>query len=214
MDHQKKVRIALACALIPMVILLIAYFSLRSLPVGETYKPLSEYGGDFELFGYDRDYTLDDFKGKILVLYFGFLNCTEACPQSMSVMRTAFNRLTPQELDRVVGIFISVDPERDRREDLKDFAEYYHEKVVALTGKQANIDAVTERYGVYFELVDLEGSALAYTVDHASRFYLVNEQGVLSTTMSHSTTPNELAARISELIAKMDSKAQVPAAAN
>lgn len=205
MNHQQKIRLALAATLIPPLILVIAYFSLRTLPVGETYKPLSEYGGDFELFGYDRDYTLDDFKGKVVVLYFGFLNCTEACPQSMTVMRTAFNRLTPEELEKVVGVFVSVDPDRDKREDLKDFAEYYHENVVALTGTQANIDIVTERYGVYFELVDLEGSALGYTVDHASRFYLVNEQGTLSTAMSHSTTPNELAGRISELISKMGS---------
>lgn len=214
MDHQKKVKIAIACALIPLAILMVAYLSLRTLPVGETYKPLSEYGGNFDLFGFDRNYTLDDFKGKVLVLYFGFLNCTEACPQSMSVMRTAFNRLPSEELEQVVGIFISVDPERDKREDLKDFAEYYHENVVALTGTQANVDRVTERYGVYFELVDLEGSALAYTVDHASRFYLVDKQGTLSTAMSHSTTPNELAARISELIGKGAKNASVSQAVN
>lgn len=200
MDQQRKTRLLLLAALLPLIILVVAYLSFRDLPVGEKYRPISEYGGDFELFGYDRQYTLDDFKGKVLVMYFGFLNCTEACPQSMTKMRTAFNRLKPDELKDVLGVFISVDPDRDKREDLKGFAEYYHKNVVALTGTQEQVDEITHNYGVFFELVDLEGSALGYTVDHASRFYLVDKRGELYTTMSHSTTPNELMARIQQLL--------------
>ncbi|PID54906.1 MAG: electron transporter [Gammaproteobacteria bacterium] len=208
MDRQHKTRLALIAALLPLVLLVVAYLNFRELPVGEKYRPLSEYGGDFALFGYDRDYTLDDFKGKVLVMYFGFLNCTEACPQSMTKMRTAFNRLSEAELAQVLGVFVSVDPERDKREDLKGFAEYYHKNVVALTGTQEQVDKITSDYGVFFELVDLEGSALGYTVDHASRFYLVDKSGKLYTTMSHSTTPNELAARIRQVLEKPEAQEQ------
>lgn len=202
MNAQKTVRIAFAVTFTLIFGLLILYLYERDLPLGETYKPISEYGGEFKLYGYEGEYELADFEGKVVVMYFGFLNCTEACPQSMQVMRAAFNRLEENELEGVQGIFVSVDPDRDSRDDLKDFAEYYHRNVVAMTGTHENIDQITKRYGVYFDMVDLEGSAMGYTVDHSSRFYLIDKTGGLYTAMSHSTTPNELAARIRELLNK------------
>lgn len=134
------------------------------------------------------------------VLYFGFLNCTEACPASIAVFRSALAQLSEEEKQAVQFVFISVDPARDSLDDLDAFSSYYGGDMVAVTGSEQEIDALTRDYGVFFDLVDLEGSALEYTVDHSSRFYMVDQTGDLLTTMSHSTTPTELAARIQQII--------------
>lgn len=111
-------------------------------------------------------------------------------------MATAFSMLPPEEYANVQGIFISVDPGRDDLDSLDKFAKHFDNRIKGLTGTKEEIDALTEQYGVYFDLVDMESSELSYTVDHASRFYIINPEGKLVDAMSHTTTPIELAAGI------------------
>lgn len=181
--------------------LIVTYVGFRDRPLGERHKIAADYGGDFTLQNSKGDVSLSDFEGKVVVMYFGFLNCTEACPASMQVISAAFNRLAKDELEHVQALFISVDPERDTVDKLQQFSDYYYGKVVGLTGDEKTIKEVSNQYGVFFDLIALDESALSYTVDHSSRFYMINQQGKLITTMSHSTTPNELRAKIQEMIA-------------
>lgn len=191
-----------------LVVLLYVFNSTR--PLGEKYLPITELGGPFTLQSEDGLFSLSDIEGKVGILYFGFLNCTEACPASISVVQAAYRQLSDEEREKVQFVFISVDPERDSLIDLKDFGEYYEGDLIAVTGgSQEAVDAVTKQYGVFFDLVDMEGSALSYTVDHSSRFYMVDKAGTLQTTMSHSTTPTELAARLKQMI-----HAETPVSAN
>ena len=185
--------------------IVILYFATLDRPIGEKYRTLDELGGPFTLRNKHGDFSLSDIEGKVGVLYFGFLNCTEACPASIAVVLAAYSKLTPEERERVQFVFISVDPERDSLEDLIEFGEYYDNDIIAVTGTEQEIDDLTRQYGVYFDLVDLEGSAFEYTVDHSSRFYMVDKAGKLLTTMSHSTTPTELAARIQQMLVAKDS---------
>ncbi|MEC8443360.1 MAG: SCO family protein [Pseudomonadota bacterium] len=163
-------------------------------------EPIYELGGDFTAVGTDGEFSLSDLRGSAVVMYFGFLSCTEACPESIGVYHAARKKLTEEERDQVKFVFISVDPERDTPEKLKQFESFFNGRLIVVTDTEENIQTLTKQYGVYFDLVDLEGSALQYTVDHSSRFYMVDTQGDLVTAMSHSTTPNELAAKIRQLL--------------
>ncbi|MCV2403287.1 SCO family protein [Marinomonas sp. C2222] len=199
MNQSKVLKIAVALSLLLSVLIIVLYFSTTTHPIGEKYRPLSDLGGPFTLQTKQGPFSLSDIEGKVGVVYFGFLSCTEACPASIGVVQAAYKQLTEEERNGVQFLFISVDPERDSLEDLYDFGDYYDNDLIALTGTREQIDQVTSDYGVFFDLVDLEGSALEYTVDHSSRFYMIDKSGKLFTTMSHSTTPSELAARIQQL---------------
>lgn len=184
-------------------------------PLGEKFKDVSEYGGEFTLRNHMGEISLSDYKGKVVIAYFGFLNCTEACPVSMGTIVSAIGRLNHEEREKLQVFFISVDPARDDLESLKQFSDYYAKRfkneanpniIMAITGTEDEIDKVSDDYGVFFDLVDLEGSGLGYTVDHSSRFYMIDGNGKLITTMNHSTTPTELAARIKRMQQEIDIK--------
>lgn len=204
MQKTKIQYIATIIAFLLVVSILLAYVFGRDLPIGEQYKSIENYGGEFTLQSGDGEVSLSDFKGKVVVAYFGFLNCTEACPASMAVLNKAFSKLSKDELNQIQALFISVDPERDSIEDLQAFSDYYDGRVMALTDKKPIIEKLATQYGVFFELADLEGSAMNYTIDHSSRFYMIDRNGTLVTTMSHSTTPTELAHRLRRLLGETD----------
>lgn len=199
MNQSKVLKISIFAAVLFSILIIVFYATTTNRPIGEKYKPLSDLGGPFTLHTKEGPFSLSDVEGKVAVVYFGFLSCTEACPASIGVVQAAYKQLTDEERNDVQFLFISVDPDRDSLDDLYDFGDYYDNDLLALTGSEEEIDKVTSDYGVFFELTDLEGSALGYTVDHSSRFYMIDKAGKLFTTMSHSTTPSELAARIKQL---------------
>ncbi|EAR55813.1 Electron transport protein [Photobacterium sp. SKA34] len=193
---KNPVKIVLLLGALALTGIFALYINNSTTPIGEKQKALKDLGGEFQLNSLDGTVSLDQFKGQTVVLYFGFLNCAEVCPSSMGVMSTAFSMLPPEEYANVQGIFISVDPGRDNLDSLDKFAKHFDKRIKGLTGTKQEIDALTEQYGVYFDLVDMESSELSYTVDHASRFYIINPEGKLVDAMSHTTTPIELAAGI------------------
>jgi len=200
MNDNKVTKYALLALLVGVFLVVALYLYATDRPIGEQRRTFEDLGGPFTLQTKKCEFSLSDIEGKVGILYFGFLNCTEACPASIAVVQAAYRQLTDEERDRVQFLFISVDPERDSLDDLIDFGEYYDNDLIALTGSTEQIETLTDQYGVYFDLVDLEGSAMGYTVDHSSRFYMVDKAGSLLTTMSHSTTPIELAARIRQML--------------
>lgn len=159
-----------------------------------------ELGGDFTLSTVQGEVSLSDFAGKVVVMYFGFLSCPEVCPNSMIVMQRTLNKLSAAEQEQLQGLLISIDPKRDSLQDLKDFTAYYHPKIMGMTGTVEQVDAVARDYGAFFEITESETSDSEYAYRHSSRYYLIDQQGQLVDAMRHSTTPNELAARIQQLI--------------
>lgn len=208
LSQKRKLKLFLASsAIFTMGVGLFAAATMEQ-PIGEKNKAAYEYGGDFILKNHTGDIALTDFRNKVVVAYFGFLNCTEACPTSMGTIVSAIGKLSHEERDKLQVLFISVDPERDDMNALKEFSGYYAKRfenennpnlITAITGTKDEIAKVSDEYGVFYDLVDLEESGLAYTVDHSSRFYMIGGDGKLVTTMSHTTTPTELAANIKRL---------------
>lgn len=199
---KNPVKIALVVGALLIGIVIALYVENTTIPIGERPKQFSELGGNFQLNSQLGDINLADYQGQVAVLYFGFLNCSEVCPSSVGVMSAAFKLLPESIGNSVQGFFISVDPSRDDAKSLHEFAQYFDPRILGLTGTKAQIDELTANYGVYYDLVDMEDSVLDYTVDHMSRFYIIAPNGELIDSMSHSTTPTELAARITRTIEK------------
>ena len=156
-------------------------------------------GGDFVLRNIDGRVSLKDFRGSVVVLYFGFLSCPEVCPTSMSILTRSLEKLSPAEKSKTKAILISIDPERDDFQELLEFTNYYHPNILGVTGTDQEVKQVAEQYGAFFEITESETVDSAYAYRHSSRYYVIDQQGNLIQAMRHSTTPNELAARIKKI---------------
>lgn len=177
-----------------------AAFLLRP---GSAQSPLNDslrLGGDFTLQSSTGPVSLSDFRGHPVVMYIGYASCPDVCPTSLAVMAQGFRRLDETEQSKVRGIFISVDPERDTPQKLADYSAFFHPNLVGLTGSHEQIDQVVRQYGAYYRIAKLDNSALGYAVDHSSRFYLIDADGQLREVLSHSVTPDELAAKLHGLL--------------
>jgi len=135
----------------------------------------SAVGGPFSLTDQNgRTVTEADFQGRPFLVFFGFTNCPDICPTALFEMSEVFRRLGP-DAEKASAIFISVDPARDTPEKLKDYLQSFHARISALTGTQADIDAVTKAYKAYAKRVPLEGGD--YTMDHSAIVYLMDKNG-------------------------------------
>lgn len=157
-------------------------------------------GGDFTLQSAAGDVSLSDHRGRVVVIYFGFLNCHEVCLNSMRVMQNTLLNLNDDEVDQVRMMLISIDPARDTKEDLARFAAVFHPNMLGLTGSQEEIDAVAREYGATFELTEEERNDPNYLFRHSSRYYVIDQQGELVDAMRHSTTTNEILARVRQVL--------------
>lgn len=146
-------------------------------------------GGDFTLQSADGPVSLKDYRGKVVLLYFGYTKCPDVCPTSLSFLTQALNDLTDAELKQVQGIFVSVDPKRDTPEVLKEYVEYFHPRLVGVTGTVEEVAEVAALYGAQYYEVELEGSAFGYSVNHSAVTYLITPGGVLRFIFPHGTPP-------------------------
>jgi len=152
-------------------------------------------GGDFTLDSPAGKLSLQDYRGKIVLLYFGYTFCPDVCPTALSALGQAFAALTPDEAARVQGIFVSVDPERDTLEVLNVYAPFFHPGIVGATGTPAQVAEVARRYGVsYMKQKSVDDRP--YTVDHSSFTYLINREGHLAEMLPHGAPVADIVARI------------------
>ncbi|MBS0002243.1 MAG: SCO family protein [Thioalkalivibrio sp.] len=141
-------------------------------------------GGDFALSRDGQAFSLADHRGQVVLLYFGYTSCPDVCPTSMAVMRQALRQLDATELERVQGVFVSVDPERDRPEQLAEYAGFFHPNILGVTGSEAELAEAGRRYGAAWQRVDT-GSEMGYSVDHSSYIYVIGPDGRLVETLPH-----------------------------
>jgi cytochrome oxidase Cu insertion factor (SCO1/SenC/PrrC family) len=137
-------------------------------------------GGPFELVDqYGATRTDEDFRGAYMLMYFGFTYCPDSCPTALLKITNALEdlaALAPTKAERVVPIFISVDPERDAPEVLRSYAENFHPRLVALTGGPRELEKLGRAYGVFFAKV-LTGEPGDYLMDHSGFVYLIGPDG-------------------------------------
>ncbi len=155
-----------------------------------------QFTGDYELAGLDgAAVTPASFDGRVAIVYFGFASCPDVCPLALSRLSGALNELTPAEGREVAPVFITVDPERDDVEAMRAFLAF-DPRLIGLTGAPEAVKAAAAAFKVYANRVDIDGSALGYTMDHSSLFYLVDRSGSPLYALRDNLTPEEMAAAI------------------
>lgn len=134
-------------------------------------------GGAFALTDHTGKARTDrDFRGKYLLVYFGFTFCPDVCPTDLQAIGLAMDQLGPRA-KAVQPVFVTLDPARDTVEHLAQYVPLFHPKLVGLTGDEAAISAAAEAYRVYFKRVPFEKNVADYTVDHSAFVYLVDPEG-------------------------------------
>jgi protein SCO1 len=132
-------------------------------------------GGPFQLIDQNgQPFSDQELKGKTFLVFFGFTHCPDVCPTTLFEISEIMRNLGP-EADRTAALFISVDPERDTPEAMKDYLASFDPHVRGLTGDQAALTAVARAYRVYFKKVPLDGGD--YTMDHTAIVYLMDKDG-------------------------------------
>lgn len=155
-------------------------------------------GGPFELVdGNGRTVTDQAFRGKWMLVYFGYTHCPDACPMALQNMETARDMLGPAAA-QVAIVFITVDPERDTPEVMRDYAALFGPDVSALTGSPEAVARVAKEYRVYFAKAPTEGGD--YSMDHTSIIYAMDPRGRFVGNFTHETTPEAIAARLRPLV--------------
>ncbi|QEW06076.1 SCO family protein [Nitrincola iocasae] len=157
-------------------------------------------GGDFTLMSVDGPVSLSDFRGKGVVVYFGYTYCPDVCPTALATLGQALRSMPDEQREQIQGLFISVDPERDTLEHLANYASFFSPQIIGLTSEKSEIDQVVKQYGAFYRRVEMSDSAMEYAVDHTSRLYLVDPEGNLAALVSHNTPPDQLMSNLKQLI--------------
>ena len=139
-------------------------------------KPIEAIGGDFVLQSADGDIALKDLRGKVVLLYFGYTNCPDACPTTLQQWTKAFKKLQPDELNRVQGLMVSVDPERDSVKTLKAYVGFFHKNIIGVTGTPDNLHEITETFGTSYK-IDEHLPGKGYAVDHSFYVFIIDPDG-------------------------------------
>ena len=157
-------------------------------------------GGPFTLTDqYGERRSLSDFRGKLVLLYFGFTYCPDVCPTDLMEMGNLIRSLGADG-DKLQPVFITLDPARDSREALRAYAASFHPRFVALSGSEDEIRRVATSYKVFFEKVRPPG-ANTYLIDHSAFIFLLDREGRFATLFPPGTPQERMAVMVREQLA-------------
>ncbi|MEO7391699.1 MAG: SCO family protein [Ramlibacter sp.] len=138
----------------------------------------ADYAKDFHLADHNgQQRSLKDFRGKLVVMFFGYTQCPDVCPTSMTELAQA-KKLLGADGDKLQGLFVTVDPDRDTPEVLKGYMANFDPTFLALRGTPEQLAAMAKEYKVYYRKVDGK-TPTSYTMDHSAASYVYDTQGHL-----------------------------------
>jgi len=186
-----------------------AYFYLRDdVPAGsnragaarlmnELMSGKGSVGGPFTLTDQDGGRrSLSDFRGKLVLLYFGFTYCPDVCPTDLMAVGNLVRSLGP-EGDQLQPVFVTLDPERDTRDILRAYANSFHPRFISLSGTEDEIRRVATSYKVFFEKVRPPGTG-TYFIDHSAYVFLLDRDGRFITLFPPGTPQERMAVMVRE----------------
>lgn len=188
--------LGLAAIVLAIVIAGLALFWKPEMPERPIPRAQIVKGGDFTMQSATGPVSLSDFKGKLVLLYFGYTYCPDVCPTSLASTAEGLRQLTPGELAKVAMIFISVDPKRDTPARLKEYAEFFHPSIVGVTGSAEVVAEAAKRYGVFYAEQKVATAGDGYVVDHSSDTFIVAPDGAVVGKIAHATPPDQVAVAI------------------
>jgi protein SCO1/2 len=135
-------------------------------PDASAELPILPIGGDFTLTDQDGQlFTLSSLRGKVVLVFFGYTMCPDACPTTLSKLSSATTKLAPEERSRVKVVYVTVDPERDTPPVMKEHLGYFGVDAIGLTGSLEEIAKVAAQFGAHFEKTD-DKTAAGYLMSH------------------------------------------------
>ena len=142
--------------------------------------------------------TLEDFKGKVVVLFFGFTHCPDICPTTLTDLKKTMV-LLKDKASAVQVIFITLGPARDTEDVLKKFIPTFNSSFLGLTGTESDIDKVANQLKIFNKKVN-DGSKAGYTIDHSAGLYVIDKKGSIKLHISNGQKPEDLASDLAKLI--------------
>jgi protein SCO1 len=161
-------------------------------------QQLPQIGGHFALSTPDgRRVTDTTFRGKWLLVYFGYTSCPDVCPTTLSAMALALDKLGPLA-DKVQPVFITVDPERDTAKIVGEYVKDFDPRFVGLVGSPQEIGTAAEQFHVYYRVRQLGNNE--YVVDHSSFIYLIDPNGAFVRLLTGDLPGHQLADELRKLM--------------
>jgi len=158
----------------------------------------ADVGGPFQLTDQSGKRVSDkDFRGRYMLIYFGYSFCPDVCPTTLAVMAQALEKLGGRA-GRVTPVFITIDPERDTPKVLDEYMKSFGPAFVGLTGSPAEIKDVEKKFRVYAAKKPLEGGN--YGMDHSSVLYLMGPNGKMISFFDETVSPDDLAKELKQKI--------------
>ena len=146
--------------------------------------------------------TLNELKeNKIVLLYFGFLSCPDACPTTLSTMAAVFKELPKEKLDKISFLFVDLDPDRDTPQKLKEYASFFHPKIMPISLNPTELNLFTKYFGIAYMKVPLK-SSMGYTIDHTTDVKILSPEGKLLDHIDHGTPKNLILLQLQKIISE------------
>ena len=162
----------------------------------ETTNFIDGLGGPIELIDQNESFfSLEDQDTRLSLVYFGYSYCPDICPYDLERNAYVKDIMDEKQLD-INLIFITLDPSRDTADRLKDFSEFIHDSMIALTGSKDEIDSVKKEYGVFGRSNKIDNEDQSYLVDHSTFSYLINIDGRVLTFFNRRETPEKMSEKI------------------
>lgn len=154
---------------------------------------------DFELSDHNGSkVNLSDFRGKLVLLNFGYSSCPDICPTTLTRLRKVYSDLSADQ-DDIQVLFVSVDPERDDKEKLKNYVPFFHKDFLGLTGTDEELSQIADIFNiVYFK--EESGTNPDYLMSHPTSIYLIDRSGKLILKYPHNSKPEYLVQDIERLL--------------
>jgi protein SCO1/2 len=157
-------------------------------------------GGPFQLVGEDGKIVTDqDFRGRHLLVFFGFTHCPDICPAELQIISQALDRLG-NKAKSVVPVFITLDPERDSPAAVGRYVKSFGETFVGLSGSPEAIAAAAKAYRVAYSKVENKESPQDYSIDHSALVYLMGPDGKYLTHFAYGTDPEKMAEKLAKYL--------------
>lgn len=182
--------------IIPVIVAVVAIAIID--PILEKRALKEKY--DFKVSSIYGELTPKTFENRVYAIYFGYTFCPDVCPTSLSALSLALKDFDEKSLENFRGVFISVDPNRDKIKELDEYAKYFHKNFIGATSTKENLDEITKRFETYYKKVELEGSSMGYSVSHTSYIYIFDKEGNFVKRVEHFANPSSIKEALKPLL--------------
>lgn len=163
-------------------------------------RPGLPAGGDFTLDSAEGKISLKNYRGKTIILAFGYTYCPDICPTTLLTIADALAQLEPDEQQKTIVIFVSVDPARDTPAHLKEYVSFFNPTIIGATGTPTELAEMGKRYALFYNRPTENNAGENYIIDHSADIYLIGPQGQLRDKIAHGTTSTAVAQAVRKLI--------------